>query len=229
MRRAIPFFLFVFLLPVSVLKLSDLKWRVLHLSGVLSPEDAYSQPTTQISDPFFQKLVAAAFERTSHKVRYVADYKIIPYPNGDVPEDMGVCSDEIIRIYRTQGIDLQKAVHEDMVKHFKNYPQKWGLPGPDRNIDHRRVPNLLQYFKNKGALLPVSDKAADYKPGDLIAWDLGGGITHIGIMLDTQVPDSDRHYIMHNIGRGPEVEDFLFQAKIIGHVRYKGEASSPSN
>ena len=179
---------------------------------------------------FTRKLVAAAVERTHHSVRYVSDYVSIPYPGGDVPETTGVCTDEVIRSYRAVGIDLQKDVHEDMVRNFNAYPHKWQRH-PDANIDHRRVPNLMVFFSRKGEKLPMTTRAEDYSPGDLVAWDLGGGITHIGIVVDRR-GTSGRYLVVHNIGRGPQMEDVLFDWKVIGHYRYYGpikfSASVPS-
>lgn len=169
-------------------------------------------------------LVAAAVERSTVHVRYVADYVRIPYPGGDVPADTGVCTDEIIRIYRKVGIDLQKEVHEDEIGHFSEYPRKWRwlLSQPDTNIDHRRVPNLMVFFRRNGESLPITTSAADYLPGDIVAWDLGGGQTHIGMVVDRQPLLAKRYMILHNIGRGPQIEDVLFDWKIIGHYRYLG-------
>src|SRR5882724_10358685 len=113
---------------------------------------------------FLQHLVAAAVERTHHVVRYEPAYVRIPYPGGDVPADTGVCTDEIIRSYRSVGVDLQKEVHEDMVRNFDLYPRRWRwvLSRPDSNIDHRRVPNLIVFFSRKGEALPLSARAEDY-------------------------------------------------------------------
>jgi uncharacterized protein YijF (DUF1287 family) len=176
---------------------------------------------------FLQKLNAAAIERTHHKVRYDPAYVRIPYPGGDVPAETGVCTDEVIRAYRAAGIDLQKEVHEDMVANFSAYPSqaRWHRSGPDSNIDHRRVPNLMVFFSRKGEALPITNKPGDYSPGDLVTWDLGGGITHIGIVVDQKSWLSRRNMIVHNIGEGPKMEDVLFDWKIIGHYRYFGFAS----
>ena len=173
---------------------------------------------------FTKRLVTAAIERTHHSVRYVSAYVRIPYPGGDVPADTGVCTDEIIRSYRALGVDLQKEVHEDMVQNFSAYPNKrrWMLAHPDANIDHRRVPNLLVFFQRKGETLPISDKAEDYAPGDLVTWDLGRGVPHIGIMVDEKSRWSGRSMIVHNIGEGPKIEDVLFNWRITGHYRYFG-------
>ncbi|HUA60322.1 MAG TPA: DUF1287 domain-containing protein [Verrucomicrobiae bacterium] len=171
-----------------------------------------------------RKLVAAAIERTHHQVRYDPAYVRIPYPGGDVPPGTGVCTDEIIRSYRAVGVDLQKEVHEDMVQNFSAYPRKWNwlLARPDSNIDHRRVPNLAEFFRRKGETLPITANAADYLPGDLVTWDLGGGVPHIGIVVDRKPPESERYMIVHNIGAGPQLEDVLFNWKITGHYRYFG-------
>ena len=177
---------------------------------------------------FTKRLVAAAIERTRHSVRYVSAYVRIPYPNGDVPGDTGVCTDEIIRSYRAIGIDLQKEVHEDMLQNFAAYPnhKRWRLDHPDPNIDHRRVPNLMVFFQRKGKRLPVTNRAADYTPGDLVTWDLGGGVSHIGIVVDQKAHWGDRYMVVHNIGAGPKLEDVLFNWKITGHYRYFGPGGS---
>jgi uncharacterized protein YijF (DUF1287 family) len=172
---------------------------------------------------FTRRLVAAAIERTHHSVRYEPAYVGIPYPGGDVPADTGVCSDEIIRSYRAVGIDLQKEVHEDMMRNFDAYPnqRRWQLAHPDSNIDHRRVPNLMVFFQRKGEALPITKRAEDYLPGDLITWDLGRGVPHIGIVVDRKSPQG-RFMMVHNIGEGPKMEDVLFNWKITGHFRYFG-------
>ena len=175
--------------------------------------------------PFLDRLVAAAIERTTQKVRYDPAYIVIPYPGGDVPAEIGVCTDEVIRAYRKVGVDLQKEVHEDMARNFRLYPKKWGLPRPDTNIDHRRVPNLMVFFERRGERLPVTADARDYRPGDIVTWDLGGGLTHIGIVVDSMSEvDRNRPLIVHNIGAGPQMEDVLFNWKITGHFRYEGQA-----
>jgi uncharacterized protein YijF (DUF1287 family) len=173
---------------------------------------------------FLQKFVAAAIERTHHTVRYDPAYVRIPYPNGDVPPETGVCTDEIIRAYRAVGVDLQKEVHEDMARNFSAYPnqRRWLLAHTDTNIDHRRVPNLMSFFARRGELLPVSARSEDYSPGELITWDLGGNVPHIGIVVDRKA--ARNYLVVHNIGRGPQMEDVLFNWKITGHYRYFGPA-----
>jgi len=172
---------------------------------------------------FTQRLVAAAVERTHHVVHYNSAYVRIAYPGGDVPADTGVCTDEIIRIYRAVGIDLQKEVHEDMQANFWSYPNhaRWMLFHTDTNIDHRRVPNLMVFFRRKGEELPATTHSADYAPGDLVTWDLGGNVPHIGMVVEKKSA-TGRYMIVHNIGQGPKMEDVLFRWKITGHYRYFG-------
>jgi len=163
----------------------------------------------------------AALELTKQKVTYDPSYLIITYPNGDIPANKGVCTDVVIRAYRKLGIDLQKEVHEDISANFKKYPQMWGLSGPDKNIDHRRVPNLMTFFTRKGQVKPISTNPADYLPGDIVCWYLGGGITHIGIVVNKKSAHGSRNLIVHNIGSGQVLADCLFQFKIIGHYYYE--------
>ncbi len=177
-------------------------------------------------DEFYKKLVQQAILQTKIEVTYVPEYVQIKYPNGDVPSNTGVCTDLVIRSYRGLNIDLQKEVHEDMVKNFKNYPKLWKLKAPDTNIDHRRVPNLMTFFKNKQANLKVTTIADDYKPGDIVTWNLQNknlvsGITHIGIVTNIKSDDGKRYKIAHNIGAANQIEDMLFSYTIIGHFRYK--------
>lgn len=172
-------------------------------------------------DGFYAKLAASAESLTEQHVFYDPAYYVIAYPNGDVPADRGVCTDVVIRAYRKHGIDLQGLVHEDMRKNFAIYPQKWGLKGPDKNIDHRRVPNLMKYFERFGEVLPKSEVKSDYKPGEIICWNLGGGLTHIGIVSSRKAADGKSHLIVHNIGSGQVLEDCLFSWKIIGRYRFK--------
>lgn len=168
-----------------------------------------------------QRLTGAAIDRTRHAVTYDGAYLPLAYPGGDVPADRGVCSDLVIRAYRAGlGIDLQKLVHEDMRRAFADYPKIWGLARPDRNIDHRRVPNLEVFLSRYGQRLPVTRRAEDYEAGDLVTWRLGGRLPHIGIVTEHRSHDGKRPLIAHNIGRGPKLEDMLFNHPITGHFRY---------
>lgn len=179
---------------------------------------------------FVANLVQAAKDRTKHNVRYDGSYISIAYPNGDVPANIGVCTDVVIRSYRKVGIDLQKEVHEDMRENFDKYPSKriWGLKRPDKNIDHRRVPNLQVFFKRFGESLPVTQNPENYKPGDLVTWMLPGNLPHIGIIVDEKSWFGQRPLVAHNIGEGPKIEDMLFDYKITGHYRYAGMRESSS-
>ncbi|MCX7550123.1 DUF1287 domain-containing protein [Xanthomarina sp. F2636L] len=167
------------------------------------------------------ELSDSALELTAQEVTYDPSYFSIAYPNGDVPKDKGVCTDVVIRAYRKIGIDLQKNVHEDMKANFSVYPKIWGLKTTDKNIDHRRVPNLMTYFKRKGIEKSISDNPKDYLPGDIVCWSLGGALTHIGIVVNKKSKDGKRNLIVHNIGSGQVLEDCLFDFKIIGHYSYK--------
>ena len=171
---------------------------------------------------FYTKLAHAALRLTENKVTYDPTYYSIPYPNGDVPLGKGVCTDVIIRAYRAMEIDLQQKVHEDMRSNFSVYPKKWGRKSPDKNIDHRRVLNLMKYFERRNASRKISSDACDYLPGDIVSWELPGGLTHIGIVSSRRNSANSRYLIVHNIGAGQVLEDFLFVTKIIGHYRWKG-------
>ena len=182
------------------------------------------------AEPFEKDLVDAAIERTHHQVRYDGSYRKIGYPLGDVPDEVGVCTDLVIRAYRALGVDLQQLVHQDMARHFAEYPKLWGLTRPDPNIDHRRVPNLQRFLERNGEVLPPSQVADDYGPGELVTWMLPGNRPHIGIVTDRRASGSGRPMIAHNIGWGPQLEDMLFAYRITGHYKYVGpdaQGSSP--
>ena len=167
-----------------------------------------------------QQLLEHALAQTRQQVVYDGAYRRIAYPGGDVPADRGVCTDVVIRAYRAIGIDLQQLVHEDMRRAFAAYPRLWGLKRPDTNIDHRRVPNLQTFFARRGAQLPVSSEAGSYRPGDLVTWMLPGNLPHIGVVSERRSGDGERPMIVHNIGRGPQLEDMLFAYRITGHYRF---------
>jgi uncharacterized protein YijF (DUF1287 family) len=173
-----------------------------------------------VESPTVKKVIDAAVEQTEITRGYDPAYVKLAYPNGDVPLQTGVCSDVVIRAFRKVNIDLQKEVHEDMTKSFAQYPNKWGLKRPDTNIDHRRVPNLMTYFKRQGKALAITTNAQDYLPGDIVAWDLGGGITHIGMITNLLSDTAKTYHVVHNIGAGARIENVLFNWKIIGHYRY---------
>jgi uncharacterized protein len=164
-------------------------------------------------------LVAAARAQIGVTLIYDPSYQRIAYPMGDVPMVRGVCSDVVIRAFRTFGVDLQQELHRDMQRHFAAYPKNWGLARPDRNIDHRRVPNLATWFKRQGYDVPVDQDAAAYEPGDIVTWILGGGQPHIGIVSDRRSEDGARPLVIHNIGWGAREDDALFEYRITGHFR----------
>lgn len=172
---------------------------------------------------FAKKLSNAALGRLRSNVTYNGAYVKIGYPWGDVPANIGVCTDVVIRSYRKLGIDLQSQVHQDMVGAFSAYPnvKKWGLSQPDPNIDHRRVYNLRAFFQRRGAALPITRNPTDYRPGDLVTWMVGPGLPHIGVVVDKPSrADPRRKMIVHNIAHGPQMEDVLFRFPITGHYRY---------
>ena len=175
----------------------------------------------EISSPHIRNLIESGSEQTRTTPGYSQEYFDISYPNGDVPLETGACTDVVIRAFRRAGVDLQKEVHEDMAANFALYPKKWGLAGPDTNIDHRRVPNLQTFFTRRGKSVPVSTRGENYQPGDVVSWDLNGkGMTHIGLVSNLWNARSGRYLVVHNIGAGVKIEDRLFDWKITGHYRY---------
>jgi uncharacterized protein YijF (DUF1287 family) len=132
----------------------------------------------------------------------------------------GVCTDVVVRAFRAAGVDLQKEIHEDMKENFLEYPNNWGLKKPDKNIDHRRVPNIAAYMTRRGKSLKISKDEADYQPGDVVTWKIPGNLNHTGIISDVPVPGTTRYKVYHNIGRGVILNDILFEFKITGHFRF---------
>jgi uncharacterized protein YijF (DUF1287 family) len=172
------------------------------------------------SSPVLKTVIDGAIDQVGKTTSYDPSYQKLDYPNGDVPIETGVCSDVIIRAFRKGNVDLQKDVHEDMKANFAAYPTRWGLKGPDANIDHRRVPNLETYFARKGKSQSISSRSEDFQPGDLVTWDMGTGQDHIGIVTNVWYKPSQRYLIVHNIGAGTRMEDVMFAWKITGHYRY---------
>lgn len=226
---------------VTLLKKSWLYIAVVAVGGLwrasrILPWDAASPSDVEAArknldrtDAKVASFVDAALDRTRLRVRYDGAYTSISYPGGDVPPEIGVCTDEVIRSYRAVGADLQQLVHEDMKKAFDVYPKLWGLTAPDSNIDHRRVPNLQVFLARKGAELPLTKNPGDYKPGDLVTSKTMAGRPHIAIVVPS--PNSGgTPWIMHNYGFGPKMEDELFSWNLTGHYRWHPEskpASSP--
>jgi uncharacterized protein YijF (DUF1287 family) len=172
------------------------------------------------SSPNLKLIVDGAIEQVGKTTGYDPSYQKIDYPNGDVSIETGVCSDVIIRAFRKAGIDLQKEIHEDMKSNFAAYPTKWGLKATDSNIDHRRVPNLQTFFARKGKEVATTGDADTFQPGDIVTWDLGGGVDHLGMVVNVWYKPSQRYLIVHNIGGGTRMEDVVFAWKITGHYRY---------
>jgi uncharacterized protein YijF (DUF1287 family) len=172
------------------------------------------------SSPTLKLLIDGTVDQVGKTTSYDPSYQRIEYPNGDVPLETGVCSDVVVRAFRKGGIDLQKDVHEDMKGNFSAYPTRWGLKGTDVNIDHRRVPNLQTYFTRKGKSLVTTSGSENFLPGDIVTWDLGGGVDHVGLVVNVWSKPTQRYLIVHNIGSGTMMEDVLFSWKITGHYRY---------
>lgn len=195
--------------------------------AVLTVLAVFTHTASAQTTDFGMRLSDAALDRTRHQVTYDAAYVRLDYPGGDVAPDKGVCADVVIRVLRVLGHDLQRLVHEDMAATFSAYPKHWGLTGPDKNIDHRRVPNLETFFTRIGARLATSNDPANYQAGDIVAWNLrgdsGGWLPHIGVVTH-KTGGSGRPLIVHNIGSGPKLEDVLFNWTITGH--YRIDASS---
>jgi uncharacterized protein YijF (DUF1287 family) len=183
---------------------------------LVAPAFAGSEPS---------RLTAAARDQVGVTVTYDPGYSRLEFPGGDIPRDRGVCTDVVIRALRDGwGIDLQLAVNRDMKANFSAYPPLWGLATTDRNIDHRRVPNLQTLFARIGAEVPLEEGPAPYLPGDIVSWKLPGNLDHIGIVSDRRSADGTP-LILHNIGRGAQEEDILFAYPMTGHYRIgKAEA-----
>jgi uncharacterized protein YijF (DUF1287 family) len=179
-----------------------------------------SSQLTRVDSPLLKKVIDSAIEQTTQTIGYDPAYVKLDYPGGDVPIQTGVCSDVVVRSLRRAGVDLQKEVHEDMRRNFAAYPKLWGLARPDSNIDHRRVPNLMTYFKRAGKAREITADSKDYLPGDVVAWELDNGLLHIGIVSNIRPSGGERHAVVHNIGAGTRLEDVLFSWRIIGHYRY---------
>ena len=169
-------------------------------------------------------LVNAARSQVGVTLSYDPRYERLAYPGGDVPLERGVCTDVVVRAYRKLGADLQVLVHQDMKQAWDVYQKKgrWQMKAPDRNIDHRRVPNLATFFGRHGSSLPVSKEGSQYKAGDIVTWMLPGNLTHIGIVSDKQAAGGVP-LIIHNIGAGTKEENILFAYPVTGHYRWQGK------
>lgn len=183
----------------------------------------YAQNVSLSNDSLFYKnLSDAAIELTKVRVEYDPSYFIISYPNGDIPSHLGVNADVIIRAYRKLGVDLQKEVHEDILKNEEVYPfSLWNQTEPDTNIDHRRVPNLQVFFARNGNTLPIDENNDTYKEGDIVIWEMDNNKLHIGIVTDRKSAYGTP-LVVHNSASGQRLQNVLFHFQIIGHYRYFG-------
>ena len=167
------------------------------------------------------KIVEAARKQVGVTMRYDPSYTAMDYPGGDVPRERGVCTDVVIRALRDAlDKDLQKLVHEDMKAHFDKYPANWGLKKPDKNIDHRRVPNLMVFFGRNQVKLPVPvlERKPKFLPGDLVTCTVPPHLPHIMIVSDRKNRDG-LPLVIHNIGGGAREEDRLGDFPLTGHFR----------
>ena len=167
-----------------------------------------------LSDSIIKVIEHAKWQATQ-QVTYDPAYVVLKYPNGDVPANKGVCTDVIIRAFRAINVDLQKLVHEDIKANPRRYKN---ITQPNANIDHRRCSTLIPFFTSHATSLPISNEDSDYKPGDIIFWNIARG--HVGLVIDEKVPGTNRYYIVHNIYSGPQKEDVLFEYPIKGHFSY---------
>lgn len=188
---------------------------------ILPPREPTIVDGTKKAITIRERFILGAVTQYGVTNSYNGAYKRISYPNGDVDISTGVCTDVVVRAFRAVDIDLQREIHRDMKRNFHKYPKKWGLRRPDRNIDHRRVPNMEVYFKRKGYQISVGKQGefSTYLPGDLVVWRINNDLTHIGIVTDQKVPETSRYYIIHNPFQGVEISDWLVEFEIINHFR----------
>lgn len=189
-----------------------------------------ADPSAAAPSPAAEDFVGRVLEGARQQIDvtriYDGSYRRLDYPCGDVPLERGVCTDVLVRAFRHAGVDLQTLVHEDMRAAFEHYPQQWGLARPDRNIDHRRVPNLVTFFRRQGASMTPSSRADDYRAGDIVAWRLPSGLPHIGIVAAER--ENERPLVYHNIGAGAKLEDVLFAYPRTAHLRWTPAAPADS-
>jgi hypothetical protein len=211
---------FLFVIGLSYAKLytpvqkEEKKIKVTEVTEVEEEQLEEVEPELLIDSIEPKGIVSHAKWQTTQDVTYDPNYVVLKYPNGDVSKNKGVCIDVVIRAYRSVGQDLQVLMHEDIANNLSSY----GLSKADANIDHRRCVNAIKYFKRKNLTVPITDNEADYKPGDLVFWDIAHG--HVGVVSDILVPGTNRYYMVHNICCGPQLEDYLFQLPITCHVRW---------
>lgn len=199
---------------------SQRRVHTIHNAPAVPSPSPTAKPLPDNAPPQLKQMLDGAIAQAGVTTEYDPAYVALDYPGGDVPEKTGVCSDVVVRAFRKAGIDLQKEVHEDMKRARSAYPTKWGANAPDKNIDHRRVLNLMTYFTRQGKSLSITSNAADYQPGDIVSWELTTGIDHIGIVTNRLSESADRYLIVHNIGAGTRIEDVMFAWTIKGHYRF---------
>lgn len=176
------------------------------------------------AEPWSRELIDAAYEQIGVTINYDPSYHRLDFPMGDIPREGGVCTDVVIRAYRDAfDIDLQAAINADMNANFSKYPTIWGLKRTDKNIDHRRVPNIERFLERKNAALEITNNPSDYLPGDIVSQRLPGNLPHIGIVTDIASQDGKRPKMVHNIGSGTKLEDRVFDFNIVGHFRVPPE------
>jgi uncharacterized protein YijF (DUF1287 family) len=199
--------------------------KVAHAPGtaVRLPTLFGEDPLAPIPNPrtAAERTVNGAKAEARRGVFYDASYCTIAYPGGDVPPDRGACTDVVVRSLRAAGHDLQRLIHEDMRRNFRRYPQRYGLSAPDANIDHRRTPNHITFFRRHGLDLTTrtaGDAAKEWKPGDIVYWKLPSGMGHCGVLSNVR----GRHglpMVIHNMGVTRQ-EDVLAAWEITDHFRY---------
>jgi uncharacterized protein YijF (DUF1287 family) len=209
----------LFALVILLASLSCQKPQLVLRPTAGSPPPVVTKPLADKAPPQLTQIISA-IEQTTVTTGYDPAYVGIEYPNGDVAPETGVCSDVVVRAFRKAGIDLQKEVHEDMGRAWEEYPKRWGASGRDTNIDHRRVGNLRTYFERQGKARPITADRGQYLPGDIVSWDLGNKVDHIGIVVNVWSEQSNGYLIVHNIGSGARMEDVLLNWEITGHYRY---------
>lgn len=200
--------------------MNTLALTLLCVSACLSARGALAQDTAPA------RLVEAARAQIGVTTKYDPRYERLGFPGGDVPLERGVCTDVVVRAYRKVGVDLQELVHRDMKSAWDAYPKLWQLKRPDPNIDHRRVPNLATFFTRHGKSIPPARDGAAYQAGDIVTWMLPGNLPHIGI-VSGQRSAGGVPLVIHNIGRGTQIENMLFAYPLTGHYRWNPAAKAP--
>ena len=199
----------------------QLRFRYIYLSVGVGEGNAPPARAVGVTEGTGNPIVVAARGQVGKTLAYDSGYVRLAYPMGDIPIERGVCTDVVVRALRDAlKMDLQQLVHEDMTAAFSVYPNNWGLKNPDRNIDHRRVPNLRKYFERKGFSIKVTKTPEAYQPGDLVTCTVGGNRPHIMIVSDRKTAQGVP-LVIHNIGCGTQEEDCLFAFPITGHYRVK--------